>query len=156
MDTFFKILIMIVIASAGGLIFRSWLERKRADRKQVAFLNDMVKKAEGKFQNNYNGTAPDTLKDAFGGGYSMFFNSFPYRIENAGEALKMYEGVMKDGVKQSVFNQKIILLSESSALVTYNWIRGGASGKTTHVWRLEHGQGWKLMHDHTSHNAGGK
>lgn len=156
MDTFFKILIMIVISAAGGLIFRSWLERKRADKKQVAFLNDMVKKAEGKFQNNYNGTAPDSLKDAFGGNYSMFFNNFPYRIESVGEAMKMYEGVMKDGQKQSVFNQKIILLSDSSALVTYNWIRGGNSGKTTHVWRMDSMQGWKLVHDHTSYNASGK
>lgn len=152
MEPFFKILIMIVIATAGGLIFRSWLERKRADKKQVAFLNEMVKKAEGKFQQNYNSSNPDSLKDSFGAGFSLFFNNFPYRIESIGEAMKMYEGVMKSGEKQSVFNQKIMLLSDSSAIVTYNWIRGGNSGKTTHVWKKDSVQGWKLVHDHTSNN----
>lgn len=156
METFFKILIMVVISAAGGLIFKSWLERKRADKKQVAFLNEMVKKAEGKFQGNYNTTNPDGLTDSFGSGYSMFFNNFPYRIESVGEAMKMYEGVMKDGQKQSVFNQKIILLSNTSAIVTYNWIRGGNSGKTTHVWMMDRLHGWKLVHDHTSYNAAGK
>jgi hypothetical protein len=156
MEIFFKILIMVVISAAGGLIFRSWLESKRADKKQVAFLNEMVKRAEGKFQANYNTLTPDSLNESFGGGYSMFFNNFPYRIESIGEAMKMYEGVMKDGQKQSVFNQKIVLLSDSSAVVTYNWIRGANSGKTTHVWKMDKMHGWKLVHDHTSYNAAGR
>lgn len=157
MDVFFNIAIIVVIAVAGGLVFKSWLDRQRAEKKQSAFLLDMVKKAEGQFQKLYSGTEPDKIADILGGGYSLFLNNFPYRVDNIGEALRMYEGIMKSGEKQSVFNQKISLLSDSSAIVTYNWMRAGSTGKTTHIWKMDKGRsGWRLVHDHTSQNPAPK
>jgi len=154
MDQFFIVLGIIIFAISGGHIFRVWLDGKVKKRKATKWLHERVGIAEGKFQKAYSSLKPDEIAALLGGGFSMFFKNFPYRIENKGEAMKRYEEVMKGDQRLSVFNQKIIILSEESALITYNWMRGSITGKTTHVWARDPSTGWKLKHDHTSFNVG--
>lgn len=156
METLYGFLMMMIIVVAGYAIFMIKYGKKKQAKPAKdanAFVIESVNKAEGKFQKSFNGTNPDEVKAQFGSPFTLFVSGFPYRIENADQAVKShYKSVMIDGVEQAVYNQKTVPLSDHSAFVTYNWIRGDKSGITTHIWKHDQQKGWLLVHDHTSFN----
>ncbi len=159
-DQIFAFLIILIIVTALGLMYKSWLEKKQGGKdtssKREEILTNMLKKKEGDYQKRFGDKQLDELKSLLAKDFSLLVRGIPYRIDGVNEAMKWLQKAMEEASGQSIFDQKATLINQDAAIVTFNWLRGGSSGKTTHIWRYDDREGWELLHEHTSYNPSEK
>ncbi|KAA3615388.1 MAG: DUF3225 domain-containing protein [Calditrichaeota bacterium] len=159
-DQIFTFLIILIFVTAFGLMYKSWLDKKQSGKetrkkKQEILINILKKKAEY-YQSKFVANDIEEIKLMLAKDYSLLVRGIPYRIDGIDEAVKWLQKAMEESPGQSIIDQRITLINDDAGIITFNWLRGGASGKTTHVWRHQFDDGWHLVHEHTSYNPNEK
>ncbi len=155
MEQFYLILVVLIVAFGGGIMFKKLLERAKLQKEDSGLKKDWLKKRQKDFLNVFRGDKPAELKPFLERDHFMFIKHIPYRIEGIDEAIKAYVHLMSETGNFSSYNQQEKMISADAAIVTFNWSRGPVTGKTTHVWTFNEAKGsWQLIHDHTSYNPG--
>ncbi|KAA3660951.1 MAG: hypothetical protein DWQ10_05555 [Calditrichaeota bacterium] len=155
-DQIFAFLVIVIIVTALGLMYKSWLEKRQGGKdtvkKKDEIISNMLKKRVGDYISDFAGKNLEDIANVLAKDYSLLTRNSPYRIDGDKDGLNFIQKAMEEAAGQTIFDQKLTMINSDAAVVTFNWQRGSNSGKTSHVWRYVDGKGWELVHEHTSFN----